>query len=81
MDKIDENVLKAVKHRYGGRIRYISNSNAVKYRLAHKKGLVKLLKDVNGSIRNPGRLLEFDKLCLKYGITVKLPPKLTFKNG
>lgn len=81
MDIIDEKVLQAVKHRYGGRIRHISGSNAVKYRLVHKKGLRKLLNDVNGFIRNPGRLLEFDKLCLKYDITVKLPPKLTFKNG
>ena len=36
---------------------------------------------MNGLIRNPTRMLQMNKLCLKYGIKLLYPKSLTFNNG
>ena len=77
----DESVLYEIKHKYGGSIKLISGANAVRYKLRHKKGLVSLIKDINGLIRNPIRMLQMNKLCVKYKINLKEPVSLTFNNG
>ncbi len=59
----------------------MSNAKALKYKLRHKKGLISLINDVNGHLRNPIRLLQFNKLCVKYGIELKYSEPLTFNNG
>src|SRR5690606_27723838 len=46
-----------------------------------KKGLILLINDLNGHLRNPVRLLQFNKLCVKYNIKLKYPEPLTFNNG
>jgi hypothetical protein len=81
MDVKDISALVKVKQHYGGRIRYISNANAVRYRLMHKKGLIRLLNSINGYIRHTGRLLEFSKLCLKYKINIDYAKKLKHNDG
>jgi len=81
MDARDKKVLEIIKHKYGGSIKQISNANAFKYKLRHKKGLILLINDVNGNIRNPTRLLQINKLCVKYNILLKNPEPLTFNNG
>lgn len=34
-----------------------------------------------GLIRNPVRMLQMNKLCVKYGIDIIYPKPLTFNNG
>ena len=48
MDARDVKALYEIKHKYGGTIKPISNANAVRYKLRHKKGLISLINDVNG---------------------------------
>jgi LAGLIDADG endonuclease len=81
MDARDAKALYEIKHKYGGTIKPISGANAVRYKLRHKKGLISLINDINGLIRNPARLLQMNKLCVKYGINLKYPGPLTFNDG
>ena len=77
----DERAIQTVKNVYGGSIKLRSNANALRYRLHHKEGLSNLIKDVNGHIRNPYRLVQLNKICINYGISLILPEKLTYHNG
>jgi hypothetical protein len=77
----DEQALQYIKNIYGGSIKLRSNANALRYRLHHKEGLLKLINDVNGNIRNPNRLVQLNKICLKYDLTTIFPEKLTYDNG
>lgn len=79
MDKEDKLALYTLKHKYGGSIKEMSSS--LKYKLAHKKGLIKLVKNVNGLIRNPTRMLQLDKISKLYGIELEVPKPLTYYNG
>jgi len=81
MDSRDKQALFEIKHRLGGSIYNIANANALKYQLSHKKGLINLINGVNGLIRNPTRMLQMNKLCMKYGIKLQYPKPLTFNNG
>lgn len=81
MDARDAKALYEIKHKYGGTIKPISNASAVRYKIRHKEGLISLINDVNGLIRNPARLLQMNKLCVKYGIELKYPGPLTFNDG
>jgi hypothetical protein len=81
MDIRDERALQAVKNVYGGSIKLRSNAKALRYRLHHKEGLLCLINDVNGHIRNPNRLVQLNKICIKYDLGLILPEKLTYDNG
>ncbi|MCO8751341.1 hypothetical protein KLO70_18230 [Clostridioides difficile] len=81
MDARDKKALYLIQHKYGGSIKPISNAYAFKYKLRNKAGLIKLINDINGLIRNPTRLLQMNKLCIKFNITLKFSDKLTFNNG
>lgn len=81
MDIRDECALQAVKNVYGGSIKLRSGVNALRYRLHNKEGLLNLINDVNGHIRNPHRLIQLNYICVKYDITLKYPEKLTWDNG
>ena len=81
MDARDKNALYEIKHKYGGTIKPVSNAQALRYKLKHKKGLISLINDVNGLIRNPTRLLQINKLCVKYNIELKYPQDLSFNNA
>ena len=65
----------------GGTIKSISNANGVRYKLRHKKGLILLINDVNGFIRNPTRLLQINKLCEKFNIELKYANNIIFNDG
>lgn len=67
IDLKDHHCLYRIKHIYGGSIKVLSHSKVVRYRLHHKQGILKLIRDINGNLRNPTRVLEFNKLLLKYG--------------
>lgn len=81
MDVRDKKALNIVLHKYGGSLKAISGGKALKYKLRNKKGLLHLINDLNGLIRNPTRLLQINKLCVKYGIELKYPKPLTYHNG
>lgn len=81
MDIRDEHALQIIKNRYGGSIRLRSNAKALRYRLHHKSGLLALIIDVNGCIRNSNRLVQLNKICDKYGINLISPNKLNYDNG
>jgi len=81
MDIRDERALQAVKNVYGGSIKLRSNANAMRYRLHNKEGLLNLINDVNGFIRNPVRLIQLNNICIKYGIPLIYPDKLNWNNG
>jgi hypothetical protein len=70
-----------IQHKYGGSIKQISNANAFKYKLRNKIGLISLINDINGLIRNPTRLLQMNKLCVKFNIALKYPDNLIFNNA
>jgi hypothetical protein len=79
MDKQDKFVLYTLKHNFGGSIKEISSG--LKYKLAHKKGLIKLVNSVNGLIRNPTIMVQLDKVCKLYGIEFEESKPLTYYNG
>jgi hypothetical protein len=81
MDIRDKEVLYEIKHKFGGSIYTISNANALKYQLSGKVGLIALINAVNGLIRNPVRMLQMNKLCVKYEIELLYPKPLTYNNG
>ncbi len=81
MDIRDEHCLNIVKNRYGGSIKLRSGAKAVRYRLHHKEGQLKLINDVNGKIRNPLRIYQFHKICKNKGVLVQELIPNTKKNG
>lgn len=81
MDDKDSYCLMIVKNRYGGSIKPRSGSKSFRYRLHDKKNLLLLLNDINGLIRHSTRLLQFNKLCVKYDIILKEKKKLIFESG
>ena len=81
MDVKDKKALYEIKHKYGGSVKSMANSYSLKYKLREPNNLIKLIKGINGHIRNPIRLLQLNKLCLKYNIQLKEPVTLTYNNG
>ena len=81
MDIRDERAIMYIKNIYGGSVKLRSNANALRYRLHHKEGLLRLINDVNGLIRNSHRLVQLNKVCIKYDINLILPEKLTYDNA
>jgi hypothetical protein len=77
----DKYPLYLIKHKYGGFIKEISGSNALKYKLTNPKGLIHLIRDVNGLIRNPIRMLQIQKICVLHNINLLEPLPLTYNNG
>jgi hypothetical protein len=81
MDIRDEHALQIIKNVYGGSIKLRSGANALRYRLHHKSGLLTLINDVNGYIRDSNRLIQLNKICDKYNLKFIYPEKLSFHNG
>jgi intein/homing endonuclease len=81
MDVRDEHALQIVKNVYGGSIKLRSGANALRYRLHHKSGLLSLIKDINGKIRNSNRLVQLNKICIKYELILIYPKPLTYNNA
>jgi hypothetical protein len=53
----------------------------LKYKLQNQKGLIHLIEDVNGFIRNPVRMLQLHRIISKFNIKLKEPQPLTYQNG
>ena len=80
-DTRDKKVLYLIQHKYGGSVKQISNAYAFKYKLRNRAGLIALINDVNGLIRNPTRLLQINKLCEKFNIELKYANNVIFNHG
>jgi hypothetical protein len=81
METRDKHCLYQIKQKFGGSIKLRSGINWLRYRLHHKKGLLNLIHAINGEIRNPIRLLQLNKICEIYDISVIQPYTLTYNNG
>jgi hypothetical protein len=81
LDIRDEHALQIIKNIYGGSIKLRSGANALRYRLHHKLGLLNLINDVNGHIRNSHRLVQLNKICYKYELSLIYPEKLNYDSG
>jgi hypothetical protein len=81
MDIRDEHSLQEIKNKYGGSIKLKSGANTLRYRLHHKSGLLKLIKDVNGLIRNSNKLVQLSRIFDKYNLKLNYPAKLTFNSA
>lgn len=77
----DKSLLYLIKCKYGGFIKELAGSNALKYKLQNPKGLINLINDINGLIRNPIRMLQLNKICVNYNINLLEPQPLTYNNG
>jgi LAGLIDADG endonuclease len=77
----DKHCLYQIKQKFGGSVKLRSGINWLRYRVHHKKGLLDLINAVNGDIRNPVRLLQLNKICEIYNITLIQPSVLTYNNG
>ena len=78
---IDEMVLVKLKQQYGGSLKPRAGLNSVRWRLHHKRGMISLCKDVNGYIRHPVRLSQFQKVCVNLGLDPKKPDRLHPNHG
>ena len=81
MDIRNEHALYQIKNIYGGSVKLVTGKRALRYSLRHKEGFLALVKDVNGEIRNSVKLMQLNKICLKYNIALISPEKLTYENG
>lgn len=81
MDIRDKKALFLIKQKFGGSVKLRSGSKTMRYRLHHKEGLINLIKNVNGNIRNPIRLLQLGAICEKYNIVLIFAQPLTYFNG
>lgn len=77
----DERALQIIKNVYGGSIKLRSNAKALRYRLHHKEGLLNIINDINGLIRNPIRLVQLNNICIKYYFNLIWPSELTYNSG
>jgi hypothetical protein len=77
----DQKVLYDIRSKIGGSIHTIANNHSVKYKLSNKKGLINLLNNINGLLRNSNRMLQMNKLCIKYDIEFMNSGELTYNNG
>jgi hypothetical protein len=81
MEPRDSACLYKMKQRYGGSIKATSHAKAVRFRLHHMAGIQQVIKDVNGLILNPVRLLKFKKVCQLYNIEDKLSQELKYNSA
>ncbi len=70
MEPRDIACLYKIKQRYGGSVKATSHAKAVRFRLHHMAGIQQVIKDVNGLIQNPVRLLQFKKVCNLYNVEI-----------
>jgi hypothetical protein len=81
MEPRDIACLYKLKQRYGGSVKAFSNTNAVRFRLHHKQGILQVINDLNGLINNPVRLAQFSKVCALYNVEVLPPVELKYLDG
>jgi hypothetical protein len=81
MEPRDIACLYKLKDRYGGSVKVTSHAKAVRFRLHHKEGILKLINDINGLIQNPVRIEQLKKVCSIYKIQVLQPETLVYNSA
>lgn len=81
MDIRDAKCLYKIKNMYGGSIKRRSGVHALRYRLHAKDPLLNLLNNINGELKNPVRILQFEKLCSHYKVITKLPSPIIYNSN
>jgi hypothetical protein len=81
MEPRDIACLYKIKQRYGGTIKSMARTNAFRYRLHHKEGILKIINDLNGLIQNPVRQAQFTKVCALYSVPVIQTVVLDYLSG
>ena len=77
----DEHALAIIKQKLGGSIKLRSGVKAIRYRLHNNKGMIDLVKRINGNIRHTSRLKQLEKICLSLKIEIIRPAVITIDNG
>lgn len=81
MDLRDSATLYFIKQKQGGSIKLRSGVKAIRYRLHHKQGILLLIQEINGLIRNPDRIAQLNKICIQYNIPLIYPsPLINYKD-
>ncbi len=81
MELFDLRCLKFIQSRLGGSLKLRSGSNAYRYRLHNRSGLINLINLVNGKIRHSKRLSQFHRLCQSLNLPILQPQTITINNG
>lgn len=81
MDMKDSKCLYYIKQQLGGSIKRRSGVKAMRYRLHNLNGILYILNNLNGRIRNSVRQIQFSRLCEKYNIAFEFPFVLVYLNG
>lgn len=74
-------MLSYIQNRYGGSVKLRSGVKAFRYRLQNREGMLQLVHDVNGNIRNSKRIVQFYNICSNLNIQVLPTIKLTKYNA
>ena len=77
----DERTLRIIQNKLGGSIKLRSGVRAVRYRLHNKIGMINLIKNINGLIRNTSRFKQLNNICSILKIEIKYPDQLHSKHG
>lgn len=81
MEPRDIACLYKLKSRYGGSVKATSHAKAVRFRLHHKEGILRLINDINGLIQNPVRVEQLKKVCLIYKIQLLQSETLVYNSA
>lgn len=81
MGILDEHALAIIKQELGGSVKLRSGSRAFRYRLHDRKGMITLIKKINGFIRHPNRVVQLKAVCEKFDFFFKTAPQLTLNDG
>lgn len=81
MEPRDIACLYKLKDRYGGSVKATAHAKAVRFRLHHKEGILRMINDINGLIQNSVRLEQLKKVCLMYNIQALQPETLVYNSA
>lgn len=81
MEPRDIACLYKLKNRYGGSVKATPHAKAVRFRLHHKEGILRIINDINGLIQNPVRLEQLKKVCSMYNIQALQPETLVYNSA
>jgi len=77
----DEHVLQQIKNYYPGSLKLRAGAKAIRLRISQKQVLKDLLIAINGKIRYPKRLKQFELLCDHFELEMKDIELLTSDNA
>ena len=81
MEQADEKAQAVVKDQIGGYIRLRSGSKSLRWRLHNKQGMISLINQVNGQIRNPTRFAQLIKVSQILNLRPIQASSLTINNS